>query len=984
MSDPKLISPLLDGFAMGAPISSHHGIRCCPAMRKNSDSKYIVKIISVPASQVQLDALLLTGAYKDPGDAMDYFKSLVDGYVAEAELLQKVSKLEGFLSYEDWQVVPMEDNRLGYQIYLLGSYKRSLDKYLRRTPLTGTGAIRMGLDLCNALTVSRRAGFLYIGLKPANVFLSDDMEYRIGDLGFVALDSLRFTSLSASSRSPYMAPEVLDPIEPLNATLDTYALGMMLYQIFNNNQLPEREGEIPAPANADGELSDIILKALAQKPEDRWEDPARMGQALAAYLQSGKITDAPIAPPAPAQAPASVSSDTQVYQRPAVLVSTDTQVFTTVPEAPAPAEKDGAETRVLPDAAAVAQAAEEAKAAEPVAEAPQKGEAAPEPQPVPVPAPAPQSAPAAAPAPQSAPVAVPAAQPAPAAAPQAVPAPKAAPQAAPAVQPAPKPAVAVLSDYDDEDDDYDDYEEDEDDSQAGRNRVRKPVSKGRIAAVVMLLVLALASWGGYYYYQNYYLQTIESMTIDGLYDRLTVNIRTEISDDLLTVSCTDTYGNSMQKHPVNGIAEFTDLLPNAQYKITVQIEGFHSLVGKTSDVFNTDARTEIISFTGIAGAEDGSVMLNFTVEGKDPEGWILTCTAEGEETKTETFTGHSVTVRGLTLDKTYSFTLSPSDDTFLIGDTTMEFTTSSLILAQNLAITAFDGTDMTVRWSAPEGVTVSGWTARCTSMDGFESILEVTDTKAVFSGLDPSRAYSVEVTAAGMTQPARTSISANPITITSYHVDEEDPMKLTVSWDYRGAAPEGGWILLYSLDGSNTQSVVKCESTTAVISPRVPGAEYKFVIQTADSVTLFGGEDIYLCPEAAPYEEHSFNTEKVTAYLLETPARENWSSADVTKDDLTDTFSVGQSISVLLKSSVSFYIPAEDITILYVIRDSDGNVISKHLAQEEDDWHEMWVRYNTQHCELDIPSIPTQVGSYTLSIYFNGMAVAQTGFTIVE
>ena len=202
LSDPKLISPLLDGFAMGAPISSHHGIRCCPAMRKNSDSKYIVKIISVPASQVQLDALLLTGAYKDPGDAMDYFKSLVDGYVAEAELLQKVSKLEGFLSYEDWQVVPMEDNRLGYQIYLLGSYKRSLDKYLRRTPLTGVGAIRMGLDLCNALTVSRRAGFLYIGLKPANVFLSDDMEYRIGDLGFVALDSLRFTSLSESSRSP--------------------------------------------------------------------------------------------------------------------------------------------------------------------------------------------------------------------------------------------------------------------------------------------------------------------------------------------------------------------------------------------------------------------------------------------------------------------------------------------------------------------------------------------------------------------------------------------------------------------------------------------------------------------------------------------------------------------------------------------------------------------------------------------------------------
>ena len=97
MSGSNLISPLLDGFVMGPPISSHHGIRCCPAMRHNSDSKYIVKIISVPASQSQLDALLLTGAYKDPGEAMDYFKALADEITAEADLLSRISAGEGFL-----------------------------------------------------------------------------------------------------------------------------------------------------------------------------------------------------------------------------------------------------------------------------------------------------------------------------------------------------------------------------------------------------------------------------------------------------------------------------------------------------------------------------------------------------------------------------------------------------------------------------------------------------------------------------------------------------------------------------------------------------------------------------------------------------------------------------------------------------------------------------------------------------------------------
>ena len=43
MSEPKLISPLLDNFAMGGPISDHHGIQCCPAMENNTDDKYIVK-----------------------------------------------------------------------------------------------------------------------------------------------------------------------------------------------------------------------------------------------------------------------------------------------------------------------------------------------------------------------------------------------------------------------------------------------------------------------------------------------------------------------------------------------------------------------------------------------------------------------------------------------------------------------------------------------------------------------------------------------------------------------------------------------------------------------------------------------------------------------------------------------------------------------------------------------------------------------------
>ena len=165
MSDPKLISPLLDGFSIGKPMRSHDGSRCYPVIKENSDEKYILKMVSVPASQVQLDALLITGAYRNPADAMDYFKDVAEGVTQEAELLTTLSKLEGFLPFEGWQIVPMEDGKLGYHVCLLSPYRRSLARYMRRNPMTYLQAVNLGLDLCAALAICRRAGYLYVDLS---------------------------------------------------------------------------------------------------------------------------------------------------------------------------------------------------------------------------------------------------------------------------------------------------------------------------------------------------------------------------------------------------------------------------------------------------------------------------------------------------------------------------------------------------------------------------------------------------------------------------------------------------------------------------------------------------------------------------------------------------------------------------------------------------------------------------------------------------
>ena len=298
LAETELISPLLDGFAMGNPMSSHDGVRCCPAIKENSDEKYIVKIISVPAAQTQMDAMLLAGAYKDMAGAMDYFKGVADDVEKEAEFLQKLSKLEGFLPYDGWQTVPIKRRRLGYEVYLVSPYKRSLAKYIRRNPVTHLEAINLGLDLCSALSVCRQAGYLYVDLKPTNIFLTEKKSYRIGDLGFIPLDALRYTSLPDKYRSPYSPPELHDAMATLNETADTYAVGMILYQLYNDGSLPFKgkapDEALPSPVNADYEIAEIIMKAIDPDPAKRWQEPKELGKALAAYMQRNSINDTPI------------------------------------------------------------------------------------------------------------------------------------------------------------------------------------------------------------------------------------------------------------------------------------------------------------------------------------------------------------------------------------------------------------------------------------------------------------------------------------------------------------------------------------------------------------------------------------------------------------------------------------------------------------------------------------------------------------------
>lgn len=989
MSEQKLVSPLLDGFQMGDPISSHDGVRCCPAIRENSDQKYIVKILSIPASQNQLDALLLTGAFQDAAGALNYFKELADDVVREAQLHQKLARLDGFVPCEAWQVVPMEDNHLGYDVYLLTPYHHTLERHLKKNALTHLEAVNLGLDLCAALAASRRAGCIHVDLKPSNVFISADKEYLIGDLGFISMDSMKYAALPTKYLSRYCAPEMQDALATISPTADIYALGLILYQVYNDGQLPF-EGmapaeELPPPANADYEMAEIILKACHPDPAQRWQEPTEMGQALVAYMQRNTINDVPILPP--------VIEDPDQEEAPAEEALPDedeipAEETEAAEDAPAEAEADAgdqipAEAPEEPEEPA-AEEAEEAPEAE---EDPAAGEAEAQEDAVEdilSDIPEDETTPDAdtvtgldegevseetsamlAQADELAALEVP----------DPVVVPDAALPAEEAGEAEEAEEAAEAGEPADADEDEEDDEDDEEDGDVVEIPIalpdlteQKQKAKKWLLIAILVVLLGGLGYGAGYYYNNHYLIPVEDITLTGGTDTITAQVAVDAEESRLTAICTDTYGNTHTAPVVDGTAMFTGLNPGTQYIVSLDIDGFNQLTGKNTASFTTTQQTNIVSISATTGAEDGSVILSFTIDGSDPQNWTVEYAAEGVEAQTLSFTGHMVTIPGLNVGSTYTFRLYPTEETDvkMVGNDTLEFTVSKVVLAQNVGIAAFADGVMTVGWEAPADVQVPEWTIHCTG-DGYDQTLTVTDCAASFSGVEVGKTYTLEVLAQGMTQSVRAEVTPQTLSVSGVTCTPVGS-GLRVTWDYQGDAPAAGWQLSYTVNGSAAQTLTS-QTNAADLPLLIPGAVYE--------VTVSGVTATYEAPAAGSFSGHGLKADDLQYSLCLTPAESGWDHRDVKK--YASVYTSGESISLVVYAAVNPAADDADVQVLYLIRDADGKVLTELAAAETLNWKDMW---QNRYFYPTLPHIPAEAGSYTAEVYFDGALALSKRFTI--
>ena len=162
-----------------------------------------------------------------------------------------------------------------------------------------------------AMHYAHLQGVLHRDLKPSNIMIEPDpangLAYRpvLTDLGLARLmEGQRITRAGTSMGTPtYMSPEQAMG-EETDARSDVYALGIMLYELcvgrppfpiktlseairYHTKETPPRPREIRAdlPAN----LEQVILKAIAKDPAQRWPNAEAFAQALAALDQ--EVTD---------------------------------------------------------------------------------------------------------------------------------------------------------------------------------------------------------------------------------------------------------------------------------------------------------------------------------------------------------------------------------------------------------------------------------------------------------------------------------------------------------------------------------------------------------------------------------------------------------------------------------------------------------------------------------------------------------------------
>ncbi len=151
----------------------------------------------------------------------------------------------------------------------------NLRQAMKAGRFTPEQALAVVPPVCEALQFAHEHGIVHRDIKPANLLINKDGRVKIADFGIAKMLHADGSDIGLAESQPagtpqYMAPEQKDH-RRTDHRADIYSLGVVLYELLTG-ELPAANLQPPSrKVQIDVRLDEIVLRALEQKPELRYQ-----------------------------------------------------------------------------------------------------------------------------------------------------------------------------------------------------------------------------------------------------------------------------------------------------------------------------------------------------------------------------------------------------------------------------------------------------------------------------------------------------------------------------------------------------------------------------------------------------------------------------------------------------------------------------------------------------------------------------------------
>ena len=270
--------------------------------------KAALKVISIPQNASDIDEMYSDGY--DDESITSTFQSHLKSIVAEYSLMRKMNGSANIVNCDDIRYIQHDDG-IGWDIFIKMELLTPLTKSLP-ADIPEESVIKIAHDICSALELCKRHEIVHRDIKPQNIFVSPNGDYKLGDFG-IAKTVEKTMGGTKIGTYKYMAPEVYNN-QPYGSGADIYSLGLVLYWLLNERRMPflplppaklstgmeeaarhrRFSGEpLSAPAHGSDALKAIVMKACAFDPKQRYSSASEMLADLK-KLESGVVLIPPV------------------------------------------------------------------------------------------------------------------------------------------------------------------------------------------------------------------------------------------------------------------------------------------------------------------------------------------------------------------------------------------------------------------------------------------------------------------------------------------------------------------------------------------------------------------------------------------------------------------------------------------------------------------------------------------------------------------